>query len=100
NAPEILSIDGIDAALLGPSDLAANLGCPGDFSATAYTDALARVELAARRCGKILGSTPHGIYSLDTLFARGHRLFVLGADTALIRRAVSNELAKARSCFS
>jgi 4-hydroxy-2-oxoheptanedioate aldolase len=97
NVDDILSVDGVDAVLIGPSDLSANLGCIGDFAHPAYLDALRRIERAATERGKILGTAPHAGAPVDALLARGYRFLILGADTMLMREAVSGALAKAQS---
>jgi 2-keto-3-deoxy-L-rhamnonate aldolase RhmA len=95
----ILSVDGVDAVVVGPSDLSASVGSLGDFSSPAYGQAMARVERAAQLSGKILGTAPHPGHSVEMLAARGHRLFIVGADTMLIREALASALQGARSKF-
>jgi len=96
NSDDILAVDGVDAVFIGPSDLSAALGGVGNFEASAYTTALQRVEHAARIHGKTVGMPPHPGQTIDVLRARGHRLFILGSDTALIRQSMSEQLARAR----
>lgn len=99
NIEEIVAIDGVDAVVVGPFDLTADLGVPGDFSQPAYAQALERVERAVLARGKVMGTAPHPGYPLESLLARGHRLITLGADMPLIRDAMSIQVAKAKSCF-
>ena len=67
----IAAVDGVDGVFIGPSDLAASLGYPGDPGhpevTTAIEDAINRI----RRAGK-----PAGILSLDPVFVR--RCMTLG----------------------
>ena len=68
----IAAVDGVDGIFIGPSDLAASLGHPGN---TEHEDVVAAVEDAIvriRRAGK-----PAGILTLDPPFAR--RCIELGA---------------------
>lgn len=99
NVDEILSIDGVDGAFIGPSDLTASLGCAGNFSNPAYAGAVTRIEHAASMHGKILGTAAHPGYPVETLLARGHRLLILGADLPLIREAMSTQVANANCCL-
>lgn len=99
NVEEILSIDGVDGVFIGPADLTANLGCPGDFSNPVYAEAITRIERAASTRGKICGTAPHSAYPLETLLARGHRLLIVGGDVSLIREAMITAVAKAKSCL-
>lgn len=99
NVDEILSVDGVDGAFIGPNDLTASLGCPGEFSSPVYAEAITQIEHAASTRHKIFGTGPHPGYPIETLLARGHRLLVLGADMPLFREAMSAQVAKANSCF-
>jgi 2-keto-3-deoxy-L-rhamnonate aldolase RhmA len=97
NAQDILATDGVDAVIVGPSDLSADLGSRGNYASRAYADALVRIERAAVTTGKPLGTIPHGEYTLDTLLARGHRILLTATDIALISEALSAHLALAHS---
>lgn len=89
HAEEILAVDGVDGALVGPINLSTDLGCPQDYAHPAYADALSRIERAATSTGKLLGTVPHDGYPVKTLVARGHRLFILSSDRWLLREAMS-----------
>jgi 4-hydroxy-2-oxoheptanedioate aldolase len=99
NVERILAVEGVDGAIVGPSDLTADLGCTGEYSNPAYTQAIARIERAAADRRKVLGTAPHPGHPLESLFARGHRLFIVGSDTSLISEAMNAQLAKARASF-
>lgn len=97
NAEEILAVEGVDGAIVGPFDLSADLGCAGDFSQPEFAQALARIEKVAAASGKILGTAPHPGNPLESLVTRGHRLFIVGSDISLIREAMTAQVAKAKS---
>jgi 4-hydroxy-2-oxoheptanedioate aldolase len=97
NAEDILAVEGVDGAIIGPADLSADLGCTGDFSRPVYTEAIIYIERAAATQGKLLGTAPHPGYSLEALLARGHRMFIIGADMPLICEAMSAQVARARA---
>jgi 2-keto-3-deoxy-L-rhamnonate aldolase RhmA len=99
NVEDILSVEGVDGVIIGPSDLTADLGCAGDFSQAAYAQAVARIEAAAATQGKIFGTAPHPGYPLEALVARGHRLLIVDDDVSIIREAMSAQVAKAKSCL-
>lgn len=99
NAPEILSVDGVDGVFIGPGDLSADLGCARDFTHPAYAEAVTRIERAASAQGKFFGTGPHPGYPLETLLHRGHRLLLIGTDMPLIREAMSAQVANAQSCI-
>jgi 2-keto-3-deoxy-L-rhamnonate aldolase RhmA len=52
NLKTILSVAGIDGYIVGPYDLSASLGVPGDFDNRDVTDALARIGEIGRACKK------------------------------------------------
>jgi 4-hydroxy-2-oxoheptanedioate aldolase len=97
NVEDILAVEGVDGAIIGPSDLSADLGCAGDFARPQYAQAVERIERAAVARGKVLGTVPHPGFALEALLTRGHRLLILGADISLIREAMSAQVAKAKS---
>lgn len=55
NAESILSVPGVDGYLLGPYDLSASLGVPGQLSHPKVERAIAQVKACARRLGKAGG---------------------------------------------
>jgi 2-keto-3-deoxy-L-rhamnonate aldolase RhmA len=100
NADDILAVEGVRGVIIGPGDLSASLGDPGDFSSPSYIEALERIEGAAMTRDKLLGVPPHGAFSLADLLARGHKLFILNADMPLIRGAMSQEVSQARAALA
>ncbi|MCZ8336447.1 MAG: aldolase/citrate lyase family protein [Rhodobacteraceae bacterium] len=82
--PEIAAVDGVDGLFIGPADLAASMGHPGN---SAHPDVVAAIERgirAIRAAGK-----PAGILTLDPDFARrcmdwGTTFTAVGMDIALL----------------
>lgn len=99
NVEDILAVEGVDGAIVGPADLTADLGFPGDFSMTAYTRALEGIERAVLARGKLLGTAPHPGRSVEVLRSLGYRLILLGADVGLVRDAMLAQVSMARSCL-
>jgi 2-keto-3-deoxy-L-rhamnonate aldolase RhmA len=99
NIDEICKVEGVDGVIIGPADLAVDLGCPGDFSQAVYREAFAQVERAAKSHGKILGTVPHPGFPLDNLLATGHQLLILDADINLIKEAMVSQVTEATSCL-
>ena len=48
---DILSVEGIDGAWIGPWDLSASMGCPGEFDDIKFCQALERIERACDGAG-------------------------------------------------
>ena len=77
---DILQVDGIDGAVMGPNDLSMELGCFKKFDDPRFISAVETVRAACRRAGKAMGT---GCYSLD--FARecarhGDTLLLVASD--------------------
>lgn len=86
NIESIAAVDGVDGIFVGPADLAASMGYPGNPGApevqAAILDAIARI----RACGK-----PAGILSLDPAFlqravAAGSVFTAVDVDQAILLR--------------
>lgn len=83
----IAAVDGVDALFIGPADLAASMGHPGN---TRHPEVVAAIEQAIGRI--VAAGKPAGILSLDPAFARqcirwGTRFTAVGMDIALLASA-------------
>ncbi len=84
---EIARVEGVDGVFIGPADLAASLGHPGDL---AHPDVVSAIEDAFRRLAAL--GVPSGILSLDRPFAKhcmslGTAFTAVGIDLALLGNA-------------
>ena len=85
NAKEIAAVEGIDALLIGTSDLTAEMGISGQIDHPRVAEAYAAVGAACRASGKALGMG--GIYDKEVAsrFIKGGARFILsGADHAYL----------------
>jgi len=84
----------VDVLFVGPSDLSAALGCPGQLDAEVYIDALNRVVAAARgariAAGILVGDTDMVEAHLD----RGFSFVAVASDSALLRRSATTAARK------
>ncbi|MCV6629713.1 MAG: aldolase/citrate lyase family protein [Flavobacteriaceae bacterium] len=55
NLEEILNVEGIDGIIVGPYDLSASMGYPGEYEREDVKNALSRVEQVAKEMNKPLG---------------------------------------------
>lgn len=83
---EIASVEGLDAVMVGPYDLSADLGTPGDFHSAAFTAAVGRVGDGARAAGiatgiHIVEPNPE---ALRASARDGHRFLVYSVDMRII----------------
>jgi len=97
NVAAIAATPGIGGLILGPSDLSADLNCPFEFSALAYTSAFAQVEQGAAGARIHLGTIAHPGYSVERLLSAGHRIIIVTADIAVLREGFGSHLAAARN---
>lgn len=87
NLEEIMSVDGIDGVLMGPADLAASMGLPGQLGhpdvLAAIDDAISRVIAADRLAGVLtVGEEPALGY-----FEKGCTFVAAGIDVLLLTGA-------------
>ncbi len=86
NIDEIVSVEGIDAVLVGPYDLSADLGIPGEFQSLIFTAAVQRVLEGATASGVATGvhvvePDPAG---LRENIRKGHRFLVYSVDMRIL----------------
>lgn len=84
NVQEILSVDGVDAVFVGPSDLAASMDLLGQQE---HPDVMRAVEYclaAAHRVGKPAGVNAFNEETARRYLAAGARFVLVGADVALL----------------
>lgn len=85
---EIASVEGVDGVFIGPSDLAASMGHPGE---PGHPEVVAAIEDAIRRLRAI--GKPSGILSLNEDFCRrcmalGTTFTAIGIDLSVLRDGV------------
>ena len=83
NAGEIARVDGLDALLVGPHDLAVSLGKPGQLTCPEENDAIGRIAAAAKEAGKVFGMHC-GPELLQRWAGHGMRLFMNGLDLSVL----------------
>ena len=89
---EIAALDVVDAVFLGPYDLSADLGRPGDFETSDFKGAVAAVRSACERHGKAAGFhqvAPH-VAALRERIAEGYTLLAFGTDVVAMRHAFAD----------
>lgn len=85
NSGEIAAIEGVDALLIGPNDLAADLGAPGDFATPEMDESIRTVIAAARKAGKQSGIIASKIPFLQQCRDKGMTLFSCGSEAGMIK---------------
>jgi len=92
NIESIVEVPGLDAILVGPYDLSASMGLPGQVD---HPDVKAAIQHVAEACFN--ANMPVGIFGMTAgavrpYIAQGFRYIVCGADTVLLGKAASQLL--------
>jgi 2-keto-3-deoxy-L-rhamnonate aldolase RhmA len=87
NVEEIAATPGIDVLFVGPYDLSASLGVPGQFDSSDYLDALRRVSEACRNANVAAGILCASGDVVDGLNERGYSFVAVASDSSLLRSA-------------
>ena len=89
NLDDILGVDGVSAVFVGPYDLSASLGCPGDFTNRNFVNAVSEISTKCQA-----SKTPLGIHVVEpdsnrvaTLLQTGYSFVAHGLDTVLFQGA-------------
>jgi 4-hydroxy-2-oxoheptanedioate aldolase len=94
NAPEIAAVEGVDAVVVGCSDLSLDLGAPGELESTPLRAAVRQVQRAAAGAGIASGIAAHGpAAALARLLAGRSTIVVYGSDVRIYARAVDDAVA-------
>ena len=94
NIEAIVKVDGIDAVLLGPYDLAASLGKMGQINDPLVTQAIDHVTTTCLAAGIPLGYFGVTAEAVKPYVERGYTLIVAGVDTLFLGTAAKNLFAE------
>ncbi len=81
-----------DALFVGPYDLSADLGHPGDFARPAFTQAITAIKAACAEHGKAFGGhqVAPDMAQLRARIAEGYRFLAFGTDVLALRHAFAS----------
>ncbi len=96
NIEDIVQVEGLDAVLVGPYDLSASMGLPGQID---HPDVQAAIQHVAAVCKN--ANMPIGIFGLNADAVRpyieqGFKFIVAGVDTVMLGNAVGQLLKQLR----
>ncbi len=97
NVTAIAAVEGVDMLFVGPFDLSASVGHPGQPDHPEVRALIARVEAAAQAAGTRLGAIPTPERSAAELVAAGYELIIADADVLLLRDGARASLAQLRA---
>ena len=96
NIESIVAVEGIDAVLLGPYDLAASLGKMGRIDDPAVTDAIDHVTRTCQAAGVPLGYFGISAQAIRPYMERGYTMIAAGVDTLFLAGAARSLLDELR----
>ena len=97
NIEEVVSVEGVDATFIGPSDLSASMGHRGEYFHPEVVNAMERVVDACWASGVAPGiAFGRGVDHLNSLIEMGFRFIGVGSDTGFLATGCRETLAKIR----
>lgn len=86
-AEAIARLDSVDAIFIGPYDLSADLGDPGNFTSTRFQEHLDQIKIAAQKASKPVGyhQVPTDPTALAEKIAEGYSFMAYGLDVTAMR---------------
>jgi 2-dehydro-3-deoxyglucarate aldolase len=88
----IVKVPGIDAVFIGPYDLSASLGKPGQLDDPEVTGAIAAVKESCQKAGIRLGAFGTDAAAVRPFIEQGFSLIAVGIDTLFLSKAASGVL--------
>jgi len=99
NIDEIASVEGLDGIFIGPMDLSCSLGCFAQPKHPTVQETIRKVEQAALRHGKFLGTVAGGMEEAQALYDRGYSLVVPMSDSTALGQAAKRTFDTFRSLY-
>ncbi len=96
NLDEILAVDGVDGIFIGPADLSASMGYPGNPAAPEVRDAIKDAVGRIRAAGKTAGIIHYDAADFAYYKEIGVNFLGVGSDVGLLSAALQDILARAR----
>lgn len=92
NAEKIAAVDGIDALIVGPSDLSSDLGEPGNLKSEKLLSAAKKVTEAAKKQGKRCGTVSNNMQYLNACREMGMTVFNKGSELGMLLSGAKNQV--------
>ena len=94
NIADIVKLEGVDAILIGPYDLSASLGKPGEIEHPIVQSAIKEIIEACQNAKKSLGIFGVSADAVLPYKEKGFSLLTVGIDTTFLINAASDTLSK------
>jgi 2-keto-3-deoxy-L-rhamnonate aldolase RhmA len=96
NIDELANVAGVDAILIGPNDLSASYGKPGQLSDPEVQDAIAQIRETCKDAGMPVGFFGGDAAAVLPFIEQGFTLIAVGCDTLFLITAAQRTLAALR----
>lgn len=93
----ICAVEGVDGVFIGPADLHASMGYPGETANPAVLPLIEEAMRRIRKAGKAAGYLSPVEADAKRMLAAGAQFVAVGADVGLLARGAENLLSKFRS---
>ena len=93
---EIAATEGVDSLFIGPNDLAAAYGLPGQVTSEAVLRAVEKVAAAAERAGKPAGIITGNKKLLEACMQHGFTFYSVGSELDLLVKGAAGKQAELR----
>jgi 4-hydroxy-2-oxoheptanedioate aldolase len=93
----ICAVEGVDGVFIGPADLHASMGYPGETANPAVLPLIEEAMRRIRKAGKAAGYLSPVEADAKRMLGAGAQFVAVGADVGLLARGAENLLAKFRS---
>lgn len=95
---DILSVDGVDGIIVGPYDLSASMGFPGEFDRPEVQEALKRVEQVTKSMNRPLGThvIPSKHEDLQASIDKGYTFIAFSLDFFFLGDRAREEMGKVK----
>ena len=89
NLEEIVKIDSIDAFFIGPYDLSASLGVPGNFNSQVYKNTLSKIIKICNKNNKPIGIhvVEPNVKDLKKSILSGYQFIAYSLDTVFLNHS-------------
>ena len=90
NAAAIGAVEGIDALIIGPNDLASDFGTPGQFDTPEMMEAILKIIADAEKAGKPSGIISSNLAYLKRCETMGMSVFSCNSEVGLLMKAAKD----------
>jgi len=99
NLDAILTVPGVDAALVGPNDLSISLGVPGELSSKVLNDAIEKVITHCNKHGVVPALHCNDLEFAKSWATKGMRLISYDSEIGYVQKSASQATSQIKQAF-